>query len=172
MARVWRDGQLRPVTVYRLATTGTLEEKIFQRQITKQGLGGGFLDEDKGSVGGKKFHFTKEELRDIFSLNADTSCDTHDLLGCPCGGVGSVEGQGAAKSAGDGDDVRLCQLGDDLPSTAAQGAKGKESASPSVGIKDLLGWAHIDPAREELDDPCLKGASEVISFVFKTVHGS
>ena len=40
MARVWRDGQKRRVYVYRLATAGSIEEKIFQRQVTKQGLGG------------------------------------------------------------------------------------------------------------------------------------
>ena len=36
MARVWRDGQKRVVRIYRLLTTGTIEEKIFQRQISKQ----------------------------------------------------------------------------------------------------------------------------------------
>ena len=35
MARVWRDGQRRKVHVYRLATAGTIEEKIFQRQVCK-----------------------------------------------------------------------------------------------------------------------------------------
>lgn len=29
--RAWRIGQLRPVTVYRLLTTGTIEEKIYHR---------------------------------------------------------------------------------------------------------------------------------------------
>ena len=36
--RVWRDGQKRKVYVYRLATAGSIEEKIFQRQVTKQGI--------------------------------------------------------------------------------------------------------------------------------------
>jgi SNF2 family DNA or RNA helicase len=31
MARVWRDGQKRVVSIYRMLTTGTIEEKIFQR---------------------------------------------------------------------------------------------------------------------------------------------
>ena len=35
LARVWREGQKKPVTIYRLLSTGTLEEKIFQRQILK-----------------------------------------------------------------------------------------------------------------------------------------
>ncbi len=53
MARIWRDGllscrcattsdraagQRNPVTIYRLLTVGTLEEKIYQRQLTKLAL--------------------------------------------------------------------------------------------------------------------------------------
>ena len=91
MARVWRDGQTRPVLVYRLATAGTLEEKIFQRQVTKQGLGPGIVgaeaseDGDKAlsdfdqqevatsskksrKAGGGQFHFSKEELKDLFTF--------------------------------------------------------------------------------------------------------
>eukprot|EP00957_Ditylum_brightwellii_P115240 8788562-Ditylum_brightwellii.AAC.1 len=34
--RAWRIGQRKPVTVYRLITTGTIEEKIYHRQIYKQ----------------------------------------------------------------------------------------------------------------------------------------
>ena len=33
MARVWRDGQKKEVKIYRLITAGTIEEKIFQRQV-------------------------------------------------------------------------------------------------------------------------------------------
>jgi SNF2 family DNA or RNA helicase len=35
MARVWRDGQRKNVTIYRLFSTGSIEEKILQRQMTK-----------------------------------------------------------------------------------------------------------------------------------------
>ena len=38
MARVWRDGQKKNVTIYRLLTTGTIEEKIFQRQVINVSL--------------------------------------------------------------------------------------------------------------------------------------
>lgn len=37
-ARVWRDGQRKKVFVYRFLATGTLEEKVFQRQLSKKGL--------------------------------------------------------------------------------------------------------------------------------------
>ena len=44
MARVWRDGQRRHTYVYRLLAAGSIEEKIFQRQVNKQGLTGAVVD--------------------------------------------------------------------------------------------------------------------------------
>jgi len=38
MARIHREGQARPVFIYRLLLSGTIEEKIYQRQLTKIGL--------------------------------------------------------------------------------------------------------------------------------------
>ena len=37
-ARVWRDGQRKKVYVYRFLAAGTLQEKVFQRQLSKKGL--------------------------------------------------------------------------------------------------------------------------------------
>ena len=44
MARVWRDGQKRRVFEYRFFGTGTIEEKVFQRQLSKEGLQGGLFE--------------------------------------------------------------------------------------------------------------------------------
>jgi len=38
---VWRDGQKKRVFVYRLLSAGTIEEKVFQRQVSKEGGGNG-----------------------------------------------------------------------------------------------------------------------------------
>ena len=81
MARVWRDGQKKTVHIYRLLCTGTIDEKIYQRQITKIGLSRQMVDEDINDVSSS---FTLEELKDIFSYNASTKCDTHDLIRCDC----------------------------------------------------------------------------------------
>jgi SNF2 family DNA or RNA helicase len=35
MARVWRDGQKRTGMIYRLISTDTIEEQIYQRQLLK-----------------------------------------------------------------------------------------------------------------------------------------
>ena len=36
--QVWRDGQKTRVYVYRFLTTGSIEEKVFQRQVSKGGV--------------------------------------------------------------------------------------------------------------------------------------
>ena len=88
MARVWRDGQKKRVHVYRLATAGSIEEKIFQRQVTKQGLGGGVLSDSTCHGLVQKNHFTSEELKDLFSFDVDAVCNTYELLDCDCQGDG------------------------------------------------------------------------------------
>ncbi|EMC92195.1 hypothetical protein BAUCODRAFT_569497 [Baudoinia panamericana UAMH 10762] len=85
MARVHRDGQKRPCFIYRLVTQGALDEKIFQRQVSKTGLADSIVDGKSGVSG-----FTREELRDLFSLDEDLDCQTHKLLGCSCGGNGTL----------------------------------------------------------------------------------
>lgn len=102
LGRVWRDGQTKPVFLYRLLTTGTLEERIFQRQVLK-GEVASLIDADNGAAagggggtsapksrsrpggggggGGSGRHFTPDELRALFGYRGrDTRCDTADLV--------------------------------------------------------------------------------------------
>ncbi|WVN85841.1 uncharacterized protein L203_100993 [Cryptococcus depauperatus CBS 7841] len=84
MARIHRDGQKRPVYIYRLLTTNAIDEKIYQRQITKTGLSDQMMDQAREEKQSKD-SFSAAELRDIFTLNLETDgCQTHDLLGCQC----------------------------------------------------------------------------------------
>ncbi|KAJ3064067.1 helicase [Podochytrium sp. JEL0797] len=73
MARIWREGQKKPVKIYRFLTTGSVEERIFQRQISKMGLSDSLLDsgDATGNAGSK---FSKEELKDLFSYDAEVDC--------------------------------------------------------------------------------------------------
>lgn len=81
-ARSWREGQKRPVYVYRLVATGTLEENMLQRQVEKAALSNAMMHEGQGK--GSKQKFSAEELRKIFRFNGITNCATHDALKCRC----------------------------------------------------------------------------------------
>ncbi|KAJ0003866.1 hypothetical protein NQD34_010080 [Periophthalmus magnuspinnatus] len=78
MARVWRDGQKKSCYIYRLLSTGTIEEKILQRQAHKKALSSCVVDEETDV----ERHFSLGELRELFTLNEDTLSDTHDRFKC------------------------------------------------------------------------------------------
>jgi len=65
--RAYRFGQTRDVTVYRLITAGTVEEKIYQRQIFKTALTNQVLQDPK-----QRRLFSQKDLKDLFTLKADT----------------------------------------------------------------------------------------------------
>ncbi|KAG2499868.1 hypothetical protein HYH03_002159 [Edaphochlamys debaryana] len=78
--RAYRMGQTRDVVVYRLITCGTVEEKIYRKQVFKGGLS------KTGTEDGIQFrYFTQTELRDLFTLKDEelkeskTQRHLHDL---------------------------------------------------------------------------------------------
>ncbi|EPE03378.1 dna repair and recombination protein rad54 [Ophiostoma piceae UAMH 11346] len=80
LARVWRDGQKKDCFVYRFITTGTIEEKIFQRQSHKQSLSTCVVD----SAEDVERHFSLDGLKELFQFRGGgvTTSDTHDTLKC------------------------------------------------------------------------------------------
>lgn len=161
MARVWRDGQKKTVHIYRLLTTGTIEEKIYQRQTAKQGLSGTVADA-KESV---KIEFSREELRDLFTLHENTLCLTHDLLQCKCvtSEVKSDEdcqSEPAANHQSSRQVTRPCQLGCD-----------SNSSQKNLSITELMDWQHFPspsiPGADFEDDAVIE-AGNTVSFVFRT----
>lgn len=144
MARIHRDGQTRPVVIYRLFTTGAIDEKIFQRQLMKNTLSDKFLDEKAGLA---LDVFDYEDLRDLFTVG-ETNCNTHDLLDCECSGTG--------------DDVHLSQIeleleandtqeDIELPSSGFMSASeykdldGKEAAKKQSIRSALSSYRHFNP---------------------------
>ncbi|XP_004874585.1 DNA excision repair protein ERCC-6 isoform X1 [Heterocephalus glaber] len=81
--RAWRIGQKRQVTVYRLLMAGTIEEKIYHRQIFKQFLTNRVLKDPKP----RRF-FKSNDLYELFTLtspNGSQSTETSAIFA----GIGS-----------------------------------------------------------------------------------
>lgn len=75
--RAWRLGQTKDITIYRLMTAGTIEEKIYHRQIFKTFLTNKILKDPK-----QRRFFKMNDLHDLFTLgDADEKgTETGDLF--------------------------------------------------------------------------------------------
>lgn len=119
-----------------------MEEKIYQRQIAKQGLS--VAVDGSNTEGTGRSEFSLQELRDLFTLRLNTRCDTHDLLQCPCFKAST----------------------DPLPhpSGGGLGAGPKKEA-----IFELMTWRHTSGVTAT-DDPILQGlapdARDAITAIF------
>ena len=138
-ARCWRDGQKKKCYLYRLFATGSIEEKVFQRQLSKESLqnvvnGEGTLEQSSMS---------KEELRRLFTLDEDTVSDTHDGLGCEkCPGK-EFEGHHGSADAG-----------------------LWEEQADDADEQKLETWGHHHKA-DNVPDPIMRrAAGDDVSFVF------
>lgn len=64
--RVWRYGQTKPVYAYRLMAHQTMEEKIYKRQVTKEGLAARVVDRQQVSR-----TISKEEMLHLFEFGEE-----------------------------------------------------------------------------------------------------
>ncbi|GLU03662.1 hypothetical protein SLE2022_208500 [Rubroshorea leprosula] len=135
--RAWRIGQKRDVTVYRLITRGTIEEKVYHRQIYKHYLTNKVLKNPK-----QRRLFKARDMKDLFILNDDEesgSTETSNIFGKLSEDVNIV---GAQKDKQD--KLKHPKTGGRSATHAPSGkgncsnlsGKGKEKADPSDGEVD------------------------------------
>ncbi|CRG98494.1 DNA repair protein RAD54, putative [Plasmodium relictum] len=78
LARVWREGQKKICYIYRLFCTGTIDEKVYQRQISKDGLSSMIVTNTNLS----KDQLSDENVKKLFNYKMNTICETHDNIEC------------------------------------------------------------------------------------------
>jgi DNA excision repair protein ERCC-6 len=108
--RSWRLGQKREVEIYRLMSAGTIEEKIYHRQIFKQFLTNKVLKDPK-----QRQSFQMSDLHDLFTL-----------------GVENVEGETETGNLFRGSEVKFEE--DGKTAAASVDATGAEDLAAVKGI--------------------------------------
>jgi len=174
MARIWRQGQKKACHIYRFLTTGTIDECIFQRQVTKIGLATDVMATPKAgeatATGGNTF--TKSELKRVFELHSNTNCYTHDLLECQCldnkpeqepeecKGEDQVEESMACWDQTDSDgSLPDLALGGFLPASKFKESNQNDAFKLKRKLAELEKWVHVNATDaksvEELEDDVL-----------------
>ena len=140
-ARVWREGQTKRTFIYRFLATGSIEEKIYQRQLSKEGLQSVVADEMS-----MESNFASRDLKDLFSLKNDTISDTHDKYTCNrC--VEKENGARATKSEAKENENTSNSLVIDQPNPLGQ--VGLTKTGGVSGIKKRKRF-HVRSTKEEL----------------------
>ncbi|KAK3296314.1 SNF2 family N-terminal domain-containing protein [Chaetomium fimeti] len=147
--RAWRLGQKREVTIYRLMTAGTIEEKIYHRQIFKQFLSNKVLKDPK-----QQTTFNLNDLHDLFSLSSyeDGVTETSELF--KGSDVKNFKRSGPKELIVPGHDVvpfRPHQVGTRQPKTEASNTDERED-----DLRKIDGVASL----ETFEDPSAPPANE------------
>lgn len=138
--RAWRIGQKRDVTVYRLITRGTIEEKVYHRQIYKHFLTNKILRNPQ-----QRRFFKARDMRDLFTLQDDGeggSTETSNIFSQLSGDVHvGIQNDTHDKR----ESVGVMREGTKSGTHGTSSSKGKEKA-------DLKGKEKADHSDGEVDE--------------------
>ncbi|KAI9141699.1 SNF2 family N-terminal domain-containing protein [Paraphysoderma sedebokerense] len=153
--RAWRLGQKKDVTIYRLMTSGTIEEKIYHRQIFKQFLTNKILKDPK-----QRRFFKMNDLRDLFTLGGEDA-DTTETVDLFAGSEINMNGEEKYQDTGDNSAATRSKM------------KGKEKVTESErqagGSDELRDVAGIDKFEEFTTEEGTPAADADESRVLKSL---
>ncbi|KAK3248603.1 hypothetical protein CYMTET_41932, partial [Cymbomonas tetramitiformis] len=128
--RAWRIGQTRNVTVYRLITSGAIEEKIYHRQIFKQFMTNKILSDPR-----QRRFFKAKDISDLFTLADDeVKCtETADIFAEVDGEIKAADLEEGGRQQEDEEDEEMetaARHQQKCPEERAQAANGRTSRPP------------------------------------------
>ncbi|SCU83534.1 LAFA_0D04148g1_1 [Lachancea sp. 'fantastica'] len=166
MSRIHRDGQEKACFIYRLFSTGCLDEKIFQRQLMKNSLSSKFMG-GPGKATNMESNddlFAVEELKDLFTVLTDTPSNTHDLI-CACAGYGEEQDEDNTEDRPPAKKSRLANAGSSQLEgwtnamqlqTLIQSSQEESIAEKARLVRECLaGYKHINPQNQLNPEPKL-----------------
>ncbi|KAK3155362.1 hypothetical protein QOZ80_2BG0202260 [Eleusine coracana subsp. coracana] len=173
-ARVWRDGQKKRVYIYRFLSTGTIEEKVYQRQMSKEGLQK-VIQQEQTDNKMQGSSLSTEDLRDLFTFHEQVRSEIHENLKCSrCKKDGDLllDGNGFDSAAIEHDAsapraedyIDIGGFGEISGCLNRMNRSHHQIGKPSE--EDLGSWGHhCDPSTVP-DSILQSSAGEEVSFVF------
>ncbi|XP_044095943.1 DNA excision repair protein ERCC-6 isoform X2 [Neovison vison] len=144
--RAWRIGQKKQVTVYRLLTAGTIEEKIYHRQIFKQFLTNRVLKDPK-----QRRFFKSNDLYELFTLTSPDPSQSTETSAIFAGTGSEVQAsklhlkRKLPPAFGADHDVPICKK---FPDSAAS-----TNEAPSTEEKSTATGAEVNAVTSDPGDP-------------------
>uniref|UniRef100_A0A1J3I9M8 Protein CHROMATIN REMODELING 25 n=2 Tax=Noccaea caerulescens TaxID=107243 RepID=A0A1J3I9M8_NOCCA len=170
-ARVWRDGQKKRVYVYRFLSTGTIEEKVYQRQMSKEGLQKVIQHEQTDNSTRQGNLLSTEDLRDLFSFHGDVRSEIHEKMSCiRCQNASGTENMEEGNETNVDDNA--CQIDQEDIGGFAKDAECFDLLKDSerqVGTpleEDLASWGHHFTSKSVPDAILQASAGDEVTFVF------
>ncbi|KAG9450907.1 hypothetical protein H6P81_010872 [Aristolochia fimbriata] len=174
-ARVWRDGQKKRVYIYRFLSTGTIEEKVYQRQMSKEGLQKVIQQEQTDISTQQENLLSREDLRDLFTFHANVRSEIHENLNCMrCKLIdlnveadqGGLEGTNANDLTKGTGDVEMPDIGGFAEVAGCLKLKSSEKQVGTPVEEDLGSWGHHFYPTTVPDVIFQASAGDEVTFVF------
>ncbi|KAL9276140.1 hypothetical protein ACSQ67_026312 [Phaseolus vulgaris] len=167
-ARVWRDGQKKRVFIYRFLSAGTIEEKVYQRQMSKEGLQKVIQQEQTDRLESQGNFLSTEDLRDLFTFHDNIKSEIHEKMQCSRCQIHDGPGSTDAQSTEDNESgEETSDIGGFAEIAGClQNLKRSEKQVGSPLEEDLGSWGHHFSPNSVPDAILQASAGDEVTFVF------